>query len=171
MENQQYPIGKFSFDKEATTEKRRGWLRDIAELPRHAREAVAGLTKAQLDTPYRDGGWTPRQVVHHMADSHMNAFIRIKLAITEQNPTIKPYDQNAWSTLPDVIGADVSLSLSILEGLHGRWSLLLESLQPKDFDRTFLHPENGPMTIDRAVQIYAWHCRHHVAHITSLRPL
>ena len=169
MENQQYPIGKFSLDKEPTAEKRRVWARAIAEMPRNLRQALAGLSPSQVDTPYRDGGWTVRQVVHHLADSHMNSFIRIKLALTETNPTIKPYDQNAWTLLADAAGADVGLSVSILEGLHGRWGLLLGNLQPKDYERTFLHPENGPTTIDRAVQIYSWHSLHHVAHITSLR--
>jgi len=169
MESLQYPIGKFILDKEPTAEKRRGWLRDIADLPVNVKHAVDGLTNAQLDTPYRDGGWTVRQVVHHLADSHMNSFIRLKLALTEDKPTITPYDQGAWAELPDVIGVDVALSLVLLEGLHGRWTLLLRSLQPMDYDRVFLHPENGPTTVDRAVQIYAWHSRHHVAHITSLR--
>jgi hypothetical protein len=169
MEDLRYPVGKFAFDKDATPEKRRAWIAAIADLPKNARAAVAGLTPAQLDTPYRDGGWTPRQLVHHMADSHMNAFIRFKLGLTEENPQIKPYNQDAWSTLPDVLGADVELSLALLTGLHGRFARLLESLKPQDFERTFLHPENGQMTLDRTLQIYSWHCRHHVAHITSLR--
>lgn len=169
MESLQYPIGKFSFDSAPTADVREGWLRAIADLPGNARHAIDGLTAAQLDTPYRDGGWTVRQVVHHLADSHMNSFIRIKLALTEENPTITPYDQSAWAMLPDVIGVDVGTSLALLEGLHARWSILLRSLRQKDYERTFLHPENGPMTIDRAVQLYSWHGRHHVAHITNLR--
>jgi hypothetical protein len=169
MEDLRYPVGKFAFDKDATPEKRRQWIAAIAELPKKAREAVSGLTPVQLDTPYREGGWTPRQLVHHMADSHMNAFIRFKLGLTEENPQIKPYSQDAWSGTADVLGADVELSLALLTGLHGRFARLLESLQPQDFARTFLHPENGQMTLDRTLQTYAWHCHHHVAHITGLR--
>jgi hypothetical protein len=169
MEDLRYPVGKFSFDKDVTPEKRSACMRDIADLPRHARRAVAGLSPAQLDTPYREGGWTVRQVVHHIADSHMNAFVRFKLALTEDNPQIKPYDQDAWAATADVVGTDVALSLSLLDGLHGRFTALLSSLAPADFGRSFLHPENGPTTLDRTLQIYAWHCRHHVAQILGLR--
>jgi uncharacterized damage-inducible protein DinB len=169
MEDHRYPIGRFSFDKEATQEKRAGWIREIAQVPELLRKATAGLTPAQLDTPYRDGGWTVRQVVHHLADSHMNSFLRTKLALTEEVPTIKPYDQNAWVTLADVRGMDIESSLSLLEGLHARFVALLSSLRAEDFARTFMHPENGPTTLDRNLQIYAWHGKHHTAHITSLR--
>jgi hypothetical protein len=164
-----YPVGRFSFDKDVTPEKRSACIRDIVELPQKARRAVTGLSPAQLDTPYRDGGWTVRQVVHHLADSHMNSFARFKLALTESNPRIKPYDQDAWAATADAAGADVALSLTILEGLHGRWAALLSAMAPADFDRSFLHPENGPMSLDRTLQTYAWHCRHHVAHIVGLR--
>lgn len=169
MEDLKYPIGRFVFDKEVTPEKRRVCINDIAELPIKARQAIAGLSPEQLDTTYRDGGWTVRQVVHHIADSHMNSFTRFKLALTEDNPQIKAYDQGAWAKTADAARPDVELSLKLLEGLHGRWAALLSSLTPQDFARTFLHPENGPMTLDRTLQTYAWHCRHHVAHITSLR--
>ncbi len=169
MEDLRHPIGKFSFDREATAEKRAGWIRDITQVPAALRKAVAGLTAAQLDTPYREGGWTVRQVVHHIADSHMNSFTRIKLALTEDVPTIKPYDQNAWVTLADVKGMDIAPSLSLIEGLHARWAALLSSLSASDYARTFMHPENGRTTVDRTVQIYAWHGKHHVAHITALR--
>ena len=169
MENLQYPIGKFAFDKETTPEKRKGWISDIAETPAALRRAVDGLTPTQLDTPYRDGGWTVRQVVHHLADSHMNSFARFKLALTEDAPTIKPYSQTAWATTSDVAGVDAALSVAILEALHSRWTVLLSAMAASDFTRTFIHPENGPQTLDRALQTYAWHGKHHVAHIVSLR--
>ena len=169
MEDLRYPIGKFSHDPESNAQKRAAWMRDIAELPVHAKNAVMGLSPAQLDTPYRDGGWTVRQVVHHLADSHMNAFIRFKLAITENGPQIKPYDQKAWADLPDGRGGSVESSLALLEGLHARWGVLLSSLSPAQLDRTFLHPESGEQKLDRTLQTYAWHGRHHVAHITRLR--
>ncbi len=169
MEDPRYPIGKFAFDKDATPEKHAVWIREIAQAPDLLRKATAGLTPAQLDTPYREGGWTIRQVVHHVADSHMNSFIRTKLALTEEVPTIKPYDQKAWATLADVSGVDIGSSLALIEGLHARFVALLSSMRPEDFNRTFMHPENGPTTLDRNLQIYAWHGKHHTAHITSLR--
>ena len=169
MEDPRYPIGKFSFDKDATAEKRSAWIRDIAQAPAALRKATAGLTAAQLDTPYREGGWTVRQVVHHLADSHMNSFARFKLALTENAPQIKPYSQDAWVTLADVKGMDIAPSLAIIDGLHARWATLLSSLTAADFSRTFMHPENGPTVLDRALQIYAWHGKHHTAQITKLR--
>jgi uncharacterized damage-inducible protein DinB len=169
MEDIRYPIGKLSHDKSSTPEKRAAWIRDMAEMPGKLRQAVAGLSPAQVDTPYRDGGWTIRQTVHHLADSHMNAFIRIKLALTEANPTIKAYDQAAWAGTPDGAKADVALSLSILDGLHARLSALLSSLGAAEMERTVVHPERGLMTIDHNLQIYAWHGRHHTAHILGLR--
>jgi hypothetical protein len=169
MEINQFPIGKFSLDKDSTPSKKAAWISDIAALPEKLRQAVSGLSAAQLDTPYRDGGWTVRQVVHHLADSHMNAFVRFKLALSESNPTIKPYRQAAWAEMADVSGVDIGASLALLEGLHARWAILLSSLKAEDFDLTFNHPENGLNTLDRALQTYAWHSRHHVAHITTLR--
>ncbi len=169
MEDIRYPIGRFTLDKEPTAAKRAAWIRDIADMPEHLKQAVMGLSQTQLDTPYREGGWAPRQIVHHLADSHMNSFIRFKLALTEPVPQIKPYDQDAWAKLPDVLKADVSSSLALLTGLHERFVVLLSSLEERDFDLSFLHPENGPMTLDRTLQIYAWHSRHHVAQITGLR--
>jgi uncharacterized damage-inducible protein DinB len=169
MENLQYPVGRFVLDKEVTPDKRRKWINDIVELPAKARQATAGLSPQQLDTPYRDGGWTVRQVVHHLADSHMNSFTRFKLALTETSPQIKAYNQDAWSKTADAAKTDIELSLMLLDGLHARWSALLSSMQPEDFARTFIHPENGLMTLDRTLQTYSWHCRHHVAHITGLR--
>jgi hypothetical protein len=169
MENLKYPVGRFVFDTDVTPDKRRGWIHDIADLPVTARQATAGLSPSQLDTPYRDGGWTVRQVVHHLADSHMNSFTRFKLALTETNPQIKPYNQDAWAGTADAAHTDIELSLRLLEGLHARWAALLSSMAAEDFARTFLHPENGLMTLERTLQTYAWHCRHHVAHITELR--
>jgi len=169
MEDIRYPIGKFVFDREPTAEKRAAWIRDIAELPHRLRSAVADLSPTQLDTPYRDGGWTVRQLVHHIADSHMNSFARFKLALTEDTPTIKPYNQDAWARQPDVLSVGIEPSLALLDGLHARFTALLTALTPTDLAKTFDHPENGPMTLDRTMQTYAWHSRHHVAHITSLR--
>ena len=140
----------------------------IAQLPGQMAAAVDRLSEPQLDTPYRPGGWTVRQVVHHVADSHMNAFVRLKMALTEDTPTIKPYDQEAWSTLADM-RLPIDISLSLLRGIHTRWVTVLRSLSPDEFSRTFNHPEIGLMTLDSQLQMYAWHSRHHVAHITSLR--
>jgi hypothetical protein len=169
MEINQYPIGKLILEKDATPARQTAWIRDIAEMPGKLRAAVKGLSAAQLDTPYREGGWTVRQVVHHLADSHLNAFVRFKLALSESNPTIKPYQQAAWAEMPDVKGVDIAHSLAILEGLHARWAILLSTLKAEDYQRTFNHPENGLNTLDRALQTYAWHSLHHVAHITTLR--
>ena len=133
------------------------------------RGAVAGLTNVQLDTPYRDGGWTVRQVVHHVPDSHMNSYIRFKLALTEHEPTIKPYDEQIWANLLDARTAPVDPSLELLEGLHQRWAILLRSLTEDDVQRKFFHPELGTVTVDQYIALYAWHGKHHVAHITSIR--
>ena len=168
MDDPRYPIGKFSYDRESTPQKRAAWIGDIRDLPVRVRQAVAGLDAAQLDTPYREGGWTVRQVVHHLADSHMNAFGRFKLALTETEPQIKPYDEKKWAELPDST-LDVACSLELLDGLHKRWTALLSSLTPDQLERTFRHPESGVQKLDRTLQTYAWHCRHHVAHITRLR--
>ena len=169
MESITHPIGKFLFDKDVTPGKRAACVGDITELPARLRAVVDGLSSSQLDTPYREGGWTVRQVIHHLADSHMNSFTRFKLALTEDAPTIKPYNQTAWAATADVAGGDVALSLVLMEGLHGRWTVLLSAMTAADFTRTFLHPESGPQTLDRALQTYAWHGRHHVAHIVTLR--
>ena len=140
----------------------------IAELPVKMRDAVRGLSEAQLDTPYRPGGWTVRQVVHHVPDSHLNAYVRVKLALTENNPTIKPYDQDAFAGLPDQ-KLPIDVSLSLLDSLHARWVVVLKALTPQQFARPLYHPEIGAITIDYQVQTYGWHSRHHVAHITRLR--
>lgn len=162
-----YPVGTFDRSAPLTPATRGPAIAEIAQLPARMRDAVAGLSEAQIDTPYRPGGWTVRQV-HHVADSHLNAYIRLKLALTEDAPTIKPYDQDKWAELPDMRLA-VDLSLAILDGIHTRWVTLLRSFEPGQFSRTFNHPELGIVTIDGHLQMYAWHSRHHVAHITSLR--
>jgi len=163
-----FPVGRFDKTAPRTAETRRAAIEDIAALPTRIRTAVAGLTEAQLDTPYRPGGWTVRQLVHHVADSHMNGYIRAKLALTENSPTIKPYEQDAWASLPDS-KLPIALSLSILDAVHERWTVIWRSLADADFARTFVHPELGPLTLDTHVHLYAWHSRHHVAHITGLR--
>lgn len=162
-----YPIGRFA-PAPPSAEVRRTAVDDIAALPRALRQAVRGLTDAQLDTPYRPQGWTVRQVVHHVADSHMNGFIRMKLALTERHPTIKPYDENAWSSLPDM-RLPVDISLEILDNLHARWVAVYTGMAAPEFERTFHHPELGTLTLDRHVQLYAWHSKHHTGHITELR--
>jgi hypothetical protein len=155
--------------QEVTADDRRRMIAEIAEAPAKLRAAVAGRTDGQLDTPYRDGGWTVRQVVHHLPDSHLNAYIRFKLALTEQEPTIKPYEQQLWAELPDSKTAPIDMSLDLLESLHRRWVLMLRAMTPADFARTLRHPELGVVRLDRYLASYAWHGRHHVAHITELR--
>ncbi len=164
-----YPVGKLAYDSSVTPGKRTAWIRQIAEAPAALRSAVAGLTDDQLDTPYRPGGWTVRQVVHHVPDSHLNAYIRFKWTLSEDHPTIKAYDQAAWATLSDTRLTPIAVSLDLLEAVHKRLVVLLESLEPDDWGRPLTHPENGEMTLDKLLQMYAWHGRHHVAHITELR--
>jgi hypothetical protein len=165
-----YPIGRFTMPDTVTADVRRDAIDAIAALPQRMRDAVAGLSDSQLDTPYRPEGWTVRQLVHHVPDSHVNAFVRLKLALTEDSPTVKPYDERVWATLPDS-RLPVAPSLALLDGLHARWAALLRALPPTDFARTFTHPEypGTVLTIDWHTLQYCWHCRHHVAHITSLR--
>ncbi len=164
-----YPIGKPERPDHLTDEQRRGLIEAIAEIPAKLRAAVAGLSQQQLDTPYRPGGWTVRQVVHHVPDSHMNAYVRFKLALTESEPTIKPYEEARWALLGDAKDAPVETSLALLDSLHQRWVILLRSIAPGDWAKKYNHPEDGPTTLDKALAIYGWHGRHHVAHITSLR--
>lgn len=165
-----YPIGRFTLVEPSTDAVRRAALEDIAALPARMREAVGGLSEAQLDTPYRPGGWTVRQVVHHVPDSHMHAYIRLKLALTEDTPTIKPYDEKTWAELADT-RMPIDISLELLNAIHARWVALLRVMKPQDWSRTFNHPEypEGPRTLDWLLQVYSWHSRHHLAHITSLR--
>jgi uncharacterized damage-inducible protein DinB len=164
-----YPIGKFDWSAPVPPEARRQAIQEIADAPARLREAVRGLDAAQLDTPYRPEGWTVRQVVHHVADSHVNSYIRFRLALTEDSPLIKPYDQVAWAALPDARTAPVELSLALLDGLHSRWAALLGTLTDAEFARTFRHPEIGTVRLDTNLALYAWHGRHHTAHITGLR--
>lgn len=169
MADLRYPIGKFEKPARVTAEQRAGLIREIDETPAKLRAAVAGLSDKQLDTPYRPEGWTVRQVVHHLPDSHMNAYTRHKLAVTEDEPTIKPYEEARWADLTDGRAAPVLTSLQLLESLHSRWVTFLRGLTPDQFSCTFLHPESGKWTLDQSLAMYGWHGKHHVAHITSLR--
>jgi hypothetical protein len=164
-----YPIGKFDFKQTVTPGQYPALIAEIAAAPALFREAVRGLDDAQLDTPYRPGGWTVRQTVHHVADSHMNSYIRWRLALTESEPTIRPYDQKAWAELADSRTAPVEMSLQLIEGMHARWALLLKTLSDADFGRSFRHPELGLVRLDTNLALYAWHGRHHAAHIAGLR--
>ena len=164
-----YPIGRFTPDATPTPEARTRDIAEIAALPQRFRNAVSGLSDTQLSTPYRDGGWTVRQLIHHVPDSHLNAYIRCKLALTEDSPTIKPYDQEAWANLADSALTPAEVSLSLLEAVHTRWVTLLRALTSDDFQRKFNHPETGVQSVDSTVAFYAWHGTHHLGHITALR--
>jgi len=164
MEDMRYPVGRFE-PTEGNFEAR---LKEIDELPAKLRAAVAGLDNSQLDTPYRDGGWSVRQVVHHVADSHMNGYTRCKLALTEDNPTIKPYDESEWANLADS-KLPIEASLPILDCVHERWTAVWRAMSEADFSKTFVHPEHGKRTLDWLLSMYSWHSRHHVAHIVNLR--
>lgn len=163
-----YPIGRDVAPASTTHAERAERIAAIAALPSNLRAAVAGLSDAQLDTPYRPGGWTVRQTVHHVADSHANGYIRQKLAVTEQNPTVKPYAEQLWAELADT-KLPIEPSLRMVDSIHERWATVLRSLSAGDFARTYQHPENGLMSLDVSLASYAWHGRHHVAHITELR--
>ncbi|MCM3738476.1 bacillithiol transferase BstA [Bacillus cytotoxicus] len=163
-----FPIGPFTYEETITQGAIENWIKQIENLPTELKQAIKDLDTTQLDTPYRPGGWTVRQVVHHIADSHMNSYIRFKLALTENNPTIKPYMEGQWADLPDS-ELPVDISLALLESLHKRWVTLLQSMKPTDFEKTFHHPETGSNKLDVTIGLYAWHGRHHTAHITSLR--
>jgi uncharacterized damage-inducible protein DinB len=169
MDDPRYPVGKFRYDGPLTEEQRKACLDDVASTSVNLRAAVKGLSEAQLDTPYRPGGWTVRQVVHHVPDSHMNSYVRFKLALTEDEPTIKPYAEDKWAELADTKATPVEVSLTLLDSLHDRWVRLLRSLTSDDWKKTFRHPELGAMTLEKTLGLYAWHGRHHVAHITELR--
>ena len=169
MGDPRYPIGKFSFDGPPDEQQRRTFIDDIEQTPAALRAAVQDLSPQQIETAYRDGGWTVRQVTHHVPESHMNAYIRFKLALTEEAPTIKPYMEDRWAKLSDVQATPLEVSLTLLDSLHNRWVYLLRSLEPQDWKRTFNHPELGLMPLDKNLALYAWHGRHHVAHITELR--
>ncbi|MGA8762988.1 MAG: putative metal-dependent hydrolase [Candidatus Sulfotelmatobacter sp.] len=169
MTDLRYPIGKFTYDGPPTAEQRRNLLHDIEEAPNRLRAAVKGLSEEQLDTPYRTEGWTVRQVVHHVPESHMNAYIRFKLALTEDEPTIKPYEEQLWAELPDVKETPIEVSLAMMDSLHDRWVRVLRLIKPEQWNRTFRHPHLGVVSLEKNLALYSWHGRHHVAHITSLR--
>ncbi len=168
MNDVRYPIGDFDFKQPVTSENIRVAIDEIAACPAALRNAVRGLDDAKLATPYRDGGWTVRQVVHHLPDSHINGFIRVKLGLTEDHPTIKPYEEQRWAELPDARGP-IGTSLTLLDAVHERWVRLLSQLDDAAFARTVFHPHNGDMSVGLITLHYAWHGKHHVAHITSLR--
>jgi len=169
MDDLRFPVGKFNYAGPASEADLHLWLSQIAETPALLRAAVHGLSEEQLNTPYRPDGWTVRQVVHHVPDSHMNSYVRFRLALTEDEPVIKPYHENLWAQLHDANSAPVKLSLDLLDSLHQRWMLLLNSLAPADLARAFRHPEMGLVTLEKNIALYAWHGRHHVAHITALK--
>ena len=169
MTDLRYPIGTFTAPENITAQNLHSAVDAIAALPSELEAAIQGLSDSQLDTPYRPGGWTVRQVVHHLADSHMNAFLRMRKALTENEPETMDYDEKAWAELPDSRQAAIGLSLPLLHSLHRRWVLLLQSLTETEWQRAFLHPERGRVPLDLNALLYAWHGKHHVAHITSLR--
>ncbi|HEY7096389.1 MAG TPA: bacillithiol transferase BstA [Terriglobales bacterium] len=169
MSDPRYPIGKFSFEGPLTQAQRNSFLNDIERLPSVFRSAIEGLSSEQLDTPYREGGWTVRQVIHHVPDSHMNAYIRFKLALTEDEPTIKPYMEDRWARLADTDKTPPEVSLVLLDQLHDRWTRLLRSITPEQWKRSFRHPEMGLVSLEKNLALYSWHGKHHLAHVTELR--
>lgn len=164
-----YPIGKFEFDGEVDAPRRTDWIRQLEELPDHLEVAIRGLNDAQLDTRYRPEGWTVRQVVHHIPDSHMNAYIRVKWALTEDQPTLKAYDEVRWAELDEAKTGSLQMSLGLTRAVHVRWVACFRTLSDEQFGKRILHPESGMMRVDQLLGMYGWHGRHHVAHITSLR--
>lgn len=169
LDELKYPIGRFKPDEEFTAETIKIYIKEIEEAPAALREALDGLNDSQLDTPYRPGGWTIRQVVHHLPDSHMNSYIRFKLALTENDPEIKPYNEADWAKLHDTFNTPVMVSVDLFDALQHRWAMLLKGMSKDDFKKRFFHPERGLVPLDRTVALYAWHGKHHIAHITSLR--
>jgi DinB superfamily len=164
-----YPVGRYQAPETITAAHRERWIQDLENLPARLAEAIAGLSDSQLDTPYRPGGWTVRQLVHHLPDSHLNSYQRFRLALTEDSPAIKTYDEALWAELPDARTAPVDPSLHLLQGLHARWTMLLRSLSDQQFARTFTHPELGKIRLDWTLGLYAWHCAHHLEHIRGLK--
>jgi uncharacterized damage-inducible protein DinB len=164
-----YPIGNFDQNITVKKEMRREFISTIESLPSQLRKEVENLSEQQLDTPYRDGGWTIRQVVHHLPDSHISSYVRFKLALTEDNPKIKTYEEHLWAELQDSFKTPIDISLSLLESLHKRWAILLNSLTDEQFEKTFQHPEWGDITLSKTLALYAWHSKHHLAHITELK--
>src|SRR3954464_4008925 len=169
IEELRYPVGKFQRKESISASERSAMIQGVAQTPAKLRGAVKGLSPAQLATPYRPEGWTVLQLVHHVADSHANAYIRFKLALTENEPTIKTYDEKKWAELEDSRTTPVEVSLAMTDAVHHRWNLLMMATKPADFARTLRHPEMGPMNLDALLQLYYWHGQHHVAHITKLR--
>ena len=169
MTDPRYPTGRFVVPDQPTRESRAQAIATIAETPQQMRDAVQGLDEDQLDTPYREGGWTLRQVVHHVPDSHVNAYIRLKLALTEPGPVIKPYDEAAWANLVDTTAVPIDVSLNLLDAVHKRFVALLRAMKDEDFRREYVHPETGRHPLDYLLAMYAWHGPHHIAHITSTR--
>jgi hypothetical protein len=169
MEDLRYPVGEFHFPESVSARELATFIDQIAETPGHMRTAVAGLSDSQLDTPYRPGGWTVRQLAHHVPDSHINSYTRFRLALTEDEPVIKPYEEARWAELADARTLPIEPSLVLLESLHARWVPLLRSLSEAEWKRTFRHPELGLVRLEQNAALYAWHGRHHVAHITALR--
>ena len=170
MSDPRFPIGPFEAPAAITEANRQSWIEDIASLPANLKLATDGLTDSQLDTPYRDGGWTVRQVVHHVADSHMNCYTRFKVGATEESPLIKTYEEQLWAEFPDAKWLPVEVSHDLLRPLHARWTMFLRALPAEAWtERSFVHPSNGVTTLEKALAHYAWHGRHHTAHITSLR--
>ena len=169
MTDLRFPIGKFSYAGPPNGEQKQPFIDDIAQTPANLRAAVKGLSNEQLDTPYRPEGWSVRQLVHHVPDSHLNSYVRFKLALTEDEPTIKPYAEDRWAELADSQTTPIEVSLTLLESLHDRWVRLLRSLTPEQWHRSFRHPDLGPMNLEKTLALYAWHGKHHVAHITELR--
>ena len=169
MNDPRYPIGKFHFQGTLTEDQKAALINDIEQAPAALRAAVAGLSPQQLETPYREAGWTVRQVVHHVPESHMNAYVRFKLALTEDVPTIKPYAEDLWAKLPDVPATPIEFSLTLLESLHKRWVIVLRSIHGDAWKRSFRHPEMGVVSLEKNLALYSWHGKHHVAHVTELR--
>jgi hypothetical protein len=168
MMDPSYPIGKFEMPREVTPARRQQAIEEIASTPAKMRTAVKGLNDVQLDTPYREGGWTVRQVVHHVPDSHMNAYIRLRLALTEEKPTIKPYEEARWAELADA-KLPIEVSQTLLDSVHIRWDAVWRSMKPEHFARSLIHPDHGERTVDWLLFVYEWHGKHHTAHITELR--
>ncbi|MCA1624320.1 MAG: putative metal-dependent hydrolase [Acidobacteria bacterium] len=167
-EDLRFPLGKFEKNIEITAELRKEFVQTISQLPKNLKKAISGLSDEQLETPYRPEGWTVRQTVHHIADSHLNSFIRFKLALTEDVPTIRPYAEDRWAELADS-KMPIDVSLKIIEGIHARWTALLESMSDEDFQKELNHPDSGKWTLEKMLGLYEWHSRHHTAHITKLR--
>ncbi len=169
LEKLRYPIGKFKTEDNITTKMIKEFILEIEKAPDELKRAVNVLSETQLNTPYRSGGWTVKQVVHHLADSHMNSYIRFKLALTEKSPQIKPYDEAEWAKLKDSEETPVQVSVDLFAALHKRWIILLNNLSSNDLKKTFFHPERGLVRLDKTIALYAWHGKHHIAHINSLR--